>query len=289
MGLAAPALAIAGAVCSAAATIFIRHGLRRSGAYAGFWINLLVGTAGLWIAVFLTGGFGPPTFAGIALFASAGLLGTVGGRFLRFISIEQVGAAIASALINLYPLFASGFAILLLGERVTPPIVAGTVVIALGTMLLSTGGRRVGFRRWQVGLPILSAACFGAVAILRKLGLAHTGAVAGSAVNVTTALIAFTAFAIASRQLDNLRCRGQSLAYFVAAGVAENAAVFLNVLALGVGTVSVVAPLYGTSPIFVLLLSFFFLRGVERATPRVVAGTVLIVVGVYLITGLSRH
>ena len=48
MGLAAPALAIAGAVCSAAATVFIRHGLRRSGAYAGFWINLLVGAVGLW-------------------------------------------------------------------------------------------------------------------------------------------------------------------------------------------------------------------------------------------------
>ena len=134
-----------------------------------------------------------------------------------------------------------------------------------------------------------AAACFGAVAVMRKLGLAHTGAVAGSAVNVTTALVAFTAFAVASRQLGNIRCRGQSLAYFVAAGVAENAAVFLNVLALGVGTVSVVAPLYGTSPIFVLLLSVFFLRGVERATPRIVAGTVLIVLGVYLITGLARR
>ncbi len=59
---------------------------------------------------------------------------------------------------------------------------------------------------------------------------------------------------------------------------------FLNVVALGLGTVSVVAPLYGSSPIFVLLLSYFFLRGIEILTGRIVAGTALIVLGVYLIT-----
>ena len=53
------------------------------------------------------------------------------------------------------------------------------------------------------------------------------------------------------------------------------------------GTVSVVTPLYGTSPIFTLALSFFFLRGVERLTGRVVAGTVLIVLGIYLLTALA--
>lgn len=289
MPFSAPDLALGGALCSAGATILIRQGLRTGGAYAGFWINLLVGTAGLWAAVLLTGGFGRPSPSGIALFAAAGLLGTVGGRLLRFISIEQVGASIAAALINLYPLFASGFAVLLLGERVTLPIVAGTGVIALGTTLLSVGGQRIGFRAWQLGLPILSAACFGAVAVMRKLGLAHTGAVAGSAVNVSTALVAFTAFLVASGQLRALSIRGWSLAHFVAAGVAENAAVFLNVVALSVGTVSVVAPLYGSSPIFVLGLSFVFLPGVERPTGRVVAGTLLIVLGVYLITALSRR
>jgi drug/metabolite transporter (DMT)-like permease len=113
------------------------------------------------------------------------------------------------------------------------------------------------------------------------------GAVPGSAVNVTTALVAFTAFLLASGQVPRLRYRGTSLAYFVAAGVAENGAVFLNVVALGMGTVSVVSPLYGTSPVFVLLLSFFFLSGVEKLTGRIVAGTLLIVAGVGLITALS--
>jgi hypothetical protein len=47
------ALALAGALGSASATILIRQGLRESNAYAGFWLNLAVGTLGLWVAVWL--------------------------------------------------------------------------------------------------------------------------------------------------------------------------------------------------------------------------------------------
>jgi len=279
-------VALAAALASAGATIFIRQGLRRDSPFTGFWINLVVGTVGLWTAVLLTGGVGRLSVAGFALFALAGLVGTVGGRLLRFISIEQVGASIAAALTNLNPLFASGLAILLLGERVTAPIVAGTAVIVAGTILLSVGGRHFGVRPSQLALPVLSAACFGVVAILRKVGLSQMGAVVGSAINVTAALVAFTAFLLASGNRDAMTCRGRSLAHFAAAGVAENTAVFLNVVALSLGTVSVVAPLYGTAPIFVLFLSFFFLRGVEAFSGRVVLGTLLIVLGVYLITAL---
>jgi uncharacterized membrane protein len=280
-------LALVAACLSAGATIFIRQGLRDGGIYAGFWINLCVGTAGLWIAVFLTGGVGHLSPSGVAFFVLAGLVGTIGGRLLRFVSIEQVGASIAAALINLNPLIASCLAILLLGERVTVPIVVGTLVIVGGTVLLSAGGRRLGVRPRQLALPVLSAACFGTVAILRKLGLSQTGAVVGSAINVSTAFLGFTALLVASGQRSAISCRGRSLAYFIAAGVAENAAVFLTVVALSLGTVSVVAPLYGTAPIFVLLLSFFFLRGIDTLSVRVVAGTVLIVLGVYLITALA--
>jgi drug/metabolite transporter (DMT)-like permease len=39
-------------------------------------------------------------------------------------------------------------------------------------------------------------------------------------------------------------------------------------------------------PLFVLALSAAFLRHVERVSARLVVGTLLIVLGVYLITGL---
>lgn len=282
-------LALVSAVLSAGSTILIRQGLRGSTPYSGFWINLVVGTGGLWAAVLLTGGLGRLSLSGVIFFGLAGLIGTTGGRLLRFISIDQVGASIAAALINLNPLVSTSLAVLLLGERVTLPILTGTVVIVVGTTLLSIGSLRLGVRPRHLSLPILSATCFGVVAILRKLGLTQTGPIVGSAVNATTALIAFTSFLAASGNLGAIRCRRRNLAYFAAAGLAENTSVFLTVVALGLGTVSVVTPLTATAPIFVLFLSLAFLRGIEHLPLRVVVGTLLIVLGVYLITALSHR
>jgi DME family drug/metabolite transporter len=281
------ALALSSALLSAAATVLIRQGLRGSGPYTGVWINMLVGTVCLWAAVFLTGGVGRPTPTAVGLFILAGLIGTVAGRVLRFFAIEAVGASITGAFMNVTPLVSSGLAILLLGEHVTVPIVAGTLVIVAGATLLSFGGRSLGVRPVQLWLPILSATCFGIVAIVRKLGLSGMGPVPGTAVNVTTALAVFTGFLLASGQGRLMACRGPSLAYFIAAGVTENLGVFLVVLALSVGTVSVVAPLTNVTPLFVILFSLLFLRGIESLNARVIGGSALIVVGAVLVTALG--
>jgi uncharacterized membrane protein len=280
-------LALTAAFLGAGATILIRQGLRGSDPYTGFWINVIVGAVGSWVLVAATGGPGPVTATALVFFVLAGLVGTVAGRLLRFLAIERVGASIAAAVVNLNPLIATLLAIALLGEHVTVPVVTGTIVITLGTVLLSTGGQRLGFRPRLLLFPLASATCFGMVSILRKIGLSGAGPIIGMALNVTTAAVAFAAFMLASGQRGGLICRGRPLAYFVGAGLMENTAVFLNIVALGMGTVTVVTPLYGTSPIFTLLLSFFFLRGVERLTLRLIGGTVLIVAGIYLLTAFT--
>src|SRR5262249_53285228 len=174
----------------------------------------------------------------------------------------------------------------ILCERVTVPIVIGTLVIVVGTTLLSAGGRSTGIRPVALLLPLTSALCFGVVAILRKIGLMGMTPVFGFAVNVTAALIAYTAFLIATRQRALMLCRGQSLVYFMLAGGAGDGGVFLLLEGLSRGPVSVVGPPVRVSPIFVLALSFFFLRGIDILNRRIVLGTLLIVSGVYLITAL---
>jgi DME family drug/metabolite transporter len=280
-------LALAAALCSASSTIFIRQGLRGGDPYTAAWISFAVGTIGLWLGVLLTGAAVHVSAEGILLFVLAGLIGTVGGRLSRFIGIQKVGASVAAAIGNLQPLIASGLAIALLGERVTLPILAGTMVIVFGTVLLSASGQRMGFRPWQLAFPLLSATCFGVVAVLRKVGLGHAGPLLGAAINLTTAVIAYTALLVASGHRGLLTIPRRNAVHFVAAGVAENAGVFMTIVALSFGAVSVVTPLTACTPLFVLLLSPFFLRGVEVPTGRVVTGTLLIVFGVYLITALS--
>src|SRR5439155_19390518 len=100
------------------------------------------------------------------------------------------------------PSVPSTLAIVLLGDRVTVPTVVGPAVIVAGTTLLSAGGMRLGLRPGQLVLPLLSPVCFGVVAVLRKLGLSDTGPIVGSAINVTTALVAFTVFLLASGRAE---------------------------------------------------------------------------------------
>jgi uncharacterized membrane protein len=230
---------------------------------------------------------GAPSRTSVAFFALAGLVGTVGGRLLRFMSIEAVGASAAAAVGSLNPLISTVLAIVFLGEHVTAPVLVGTVVIVVGTALLSSSGRGWAVHPRKLALPLMSAFCLGVVAVLRKIGLGGMAPVPGFAVNVTAAFVAFTAFLVASRQTGEIACGGRSLLYFALAGVAENLAVFMILTALSLGTVNVVVPLSSVSPIFVLVLSFFFLRGLEILTARIVIGTVLIVIGVWLLTALA--
>jgi DME family drug/metabolite transporter len=284
VSLAPHLLALAAAVSSASATVLIRQGLRHGNFYVGFWINVIVGVVGLWGAVLVLEPADAYRASAIPLFMLSGIIGTAGGRLLRFVSIEKVGAPVAASIINLNPFIATGLAILVLGERVTLPMIAGTGVIVLGTTLLSLSGRQVGFQLLYLFYPFLSASCFGAVAIIRKLGLSHTGPLFGSAVNITTALVTFTAFLLASGNRQVLVWHGRGLVYFVGAGIAENLSVFLVLVALGLGEVSVVAPLAGTAPLFVLPFTSLFLKGVEQLTGRIVIGAILIVLGVFLLT-----
>jgi uncharacterized membrane protein len=280
-------LALASALCSAVSTMLIQRGLRHANFYAGFWINIVVGMIGLWSVVLLMVPADAYHWSAVPYFVLSGVVGTAAGRLFRVVAIEKVGAPVAASINNLSPFIASGLAILLLGERVTLPILLGTLVIVLGTILLSQSGRHVGFRVRHLLYPLLSASCFGVVAILRKLGLGHAGPLFDSAINNTAAMVAATVFVLASGKREALVCNGRSLLYFIGGGIAENTGVFLVLVALGFGEVSVVTPLAGTAPLFVLLLTVLFLGG-EQLSGRIVVGAVFIVLGVFLLTGANR-
>ncbi|HKW95502.1 MAG TPA: EamA family transporter [Methylomirabilota bacterium] len=278
------AIALSSAMCSAVATILIQRGLDRSNFYAGAWINVVVGAVIAWAATLLLVPFEQYSWSAVPYFVASGVIGTAGGRLFRVLAIEKVGAPVAASVNNLAPLIASGLAIALLGEHVTPPIVTGTLVIVVGTILLSISGRYVGFQVRHLIYPFLSASCFGIVAIIRKVGLSHAGPLFDASINVSAALVASTAFVLASGNVRSLRCDRRSLLYFIGGGIAENSGVFLLLLALGFGDVSVVTPLAGTAPLFVLLLAYLFPTLKGRLNWRVVVGAFLIVLGVVLLS-----
>ena len=265
--------------------MLIQRGLRRSNFYAGFWLNVAVGAVGLWAAVLLFVPRDQYNWHAAPYFIASGVVGTAAGRLFRVAAIEKVGASVSAAILNLAPLISTVLAIVLLGERITLAILTGTLVVVAGTILLSMSGRHVGFRPRDLVYPFVSAACFGVVAILRKLGLGLAGPLFDSAINITAALIASTTFVLAAGKLPAIRYDRRSFLYFAGGGAFENTGVFLLIFALGLGEVSVVVPLAGTSPLFVLLLAYCFPSGIERLSWRLITGAVLIVLGVFLLTG----
>ena len=280
-------LALASAFFSAIATMFIQRGLERSNFYAGFWINVMVGVVGLWAAVFA---LIPPSsydWRALPYFIFSGVAGTAAGRFFRVASIDKVGAPVASAIGNLAPLVATGLAVAMLGEQVTFAILAGTLVIVAGTVLLSLSGKHVGFPARYLIYPFMAAWCFGMVQVVRKMGLSDTGPLFDAAINITAAMVASTAFVAASGKVRLLRCDRRSFGYFAVGGACENFGVLLVIVALGFGDVSVVSPLSATAPLFVLLLAFVFPSGSKKLGWRVALGTMLIVLGVVLLTVLK--
>src|SRR5436190_937791 len=231
-------IALASACFSAIGTMLIQRGLRHSNFYAGFWINIAVGVVGLWSAVLL---FVPPEewdWSGLPYFIVSGIVGTACGRLFRVAAIEKVGGPVAAAIGNLAPLIATGLAIALLGEQVTVAILTGTLVIVLGTILLSLSGKHVGFPARFLIYPFLAAICFGVVQIARKLGLSQAGPLFDAALNISAAMVASTAFVIASGNLRSLLVERTSLLFLSLGGAAENTGVLLVIVALGLGNAS---------------------------------------------------
>ncbi len=65
------------------------------------------------------------------------------GRLFNFTGVRLVGASRASIIIGTSPLFSAGLAVWLLGEKLSAPILAGTVLIIIGVGVILSGRREV--------------------------------------------------------------------------------------------------------------------------------------------------
>ncbi len=74
------------------------------------------------------------------------------------------------------------------------------------------------------------------------------------------------------------------MTFFGIAGTMDSLALIALFLALEFGQVTIVGPLSGTVPLFVLLLAFLFLKESEVVHKRLILAAILVVVGVVLLT-----
>lgn len=223
-------------------------------------------------------------------FAVAGLLGSLLGRVCYFEGIARLGASRAEPLKALLPVFSVVGAVLALGERVTPLLLAGVGVVVVGVVAVATEARASPVTatgrqfRVDVAFPVLAALLYGVDPVFTAVGLAAgTPPAVGVGTRAVAAAAGFGAY-LAWRGIRGERTASVAVTGpLLVAGVANTGYLLAYYAALSRARVVVVTPVLATAPLFVVAGAALFLRGTERVTPRLAAGTALVVAGVVLV------
>ncbi len=123
--------------------VLTRLGLAGVRISLGTLVSLAASLLALLLCAFLFNqeGFGLLSWPVAVWFAMTGVVGYPLGRRLNFQAIHHLGAARATPLMSSSPLFAILIAAAFTGEAVTPPLVAGAVMIVAGLALVMSGNR----------------------------------------------------------------------------------------------------------------------------------------------------
>ena len=279
-------LALFGSFWFAVSMIFINRGVLAVDYFKGLLANL--GINALCLCVYLS-----LSADRIDLWASANLLFVVIGifvpgvsRFFIFKGMERLGAPISACLTNSTPLFAIVFAVFFLGERPTVTNLLGAVSIVTGIISLSWRGAAKTWRTRDLLFPLTAAFLFAGRDNLVRVGVLQIGspimgAAIASVVSLATMALLYVAFAD-HKPLGPLGLRG--LALFGVSGFMNFLSYVFIYTALSMERVSLISPLVNASSLFVVPLSFIFLKDVEKLTARKIGATALVILGVLLIS-----
>ena len=282
-----PVLSLLAAVCWGFNAIFISKGLKGSNSFAGAFFSMLIASLIYLIANLLTGAINETipyenfltlSFAGFVSFSLAYLF--------YFYSIGSIGVSRATSITSSRPLIAAVLAVLLLGEVMTVPIGAGTVFMVAGVVLVTMRDQVTSKVKPRIGkfFAILTAFCWGLYPILVKAGLQGLQSVfKASLIMMVMATALYVLLIICVGRLRLLfSINKRSLRFFALSGLANSSANLLYFAALMITQVTIVTPLSNLYPFFALILGVIMLN--EKATLKIVFGTVLIFVGVLFIT-----
>ena len=281
-------LALLAAFCFAVSHILIRRGLVNSNALTASVISLGISAIVAWTLALSFVPISHLATPALWYFIVAGVFAPGLGRTLNFIGIARIGVARAVPIVNSSPMFASVFAVLLLGEAWPLQNVTGTSLVILGVVILSAAKPVEGqWRKMDVVYPVFGAMSFGVSSTLRKAGLLVDNIpLLGAAITATTGLVFSLALLQAKGGRKIFVLPRQVIGWQLAAGLFNSAAMLLVFYALGVGQVVVVEPLVASNPVLSTILAAVFLRDLESVSARVIAGALCTVTGTLLIITL---
>ena len=275
------AIALCAAIVYALSFILSKRGLRHSTPITITFVSFLVQTVVLFGVVFAYTGLPDTSTLLFFIYVISGILQAL-VRQLTYIGIEKIGAARSGPIRASVPIWSAAIAIFFLGEKMTVAIAAGTLLVVGGILLISwhAGEAVKDFRPWYIAAPLLAALLGGVIYPLRRYALrfSHEQIYFGAVVGAVGFLCVCIYLALPTTK-ETLVWNRASLGYFIAGGALESLGLLLVFYALTFGPVILVTPMTATLPLWIVLGGKFFLRDVEKITPRIVAGAAFVVAG----------
>lgn len=178
---------------------------------------------------------------------------------------------------------------IVLREPATMPVVAGGVIISIGTFVLigkdkkkKKQGKKVFNTKSYIFLAIMSAIFAALTNILAKIGIEDVDS--NVATFIRTVVIIIFAWGIVLFQgtvKDLKKISRKSSIFLILSGAATGFSWLCYFAALAIGKVSIVNPIDKFSVVLTMILSFIILK--EKPTKSTVAGAVLITIGTALL------
>ncbi len=277
-------LALVAAVCFGAQAVFARASMRYLHPQAGATVTIVTAALVFWSLLVWQLEWAMWRSPAVWVFLSNGLAHPLISMSLSFEANRRMGATVSATIAATAPLFATAGAVLGLGETLSPEIFVGTLGTVTGIILLSWS--KPGARSW----PLLALAFPTGAAMVRAFN--HVWGKFGLSLLAEPLLAATLSFSLSGALSIGLfrlrtgefphRLPRAGLVWATLSGIVSAIAILAMYTALTTGLVVVVSPVINTYPLFTLLVALAFRQ--ERLSPRILAGVLLVVAGVMLIS-----
>lgn len=230
------------------------------------------------------------TLKSLLVFLLVGVIGTIIATSLYFVGTKRLGASVTAPVRNASLLVTVVIALFLLGESATFAHIAGIFLILIGVVIVARkiSGDRSGSisEKYSLDLllPIGAMIGFGLADSLIKIGLSEKTPVwLGIAIMHSISLLILSGYYLwkGDSLLDPFLVEENYL--YLGAGLSLAGGLVSLFLGLNIADLVVVIPLKSLAPLFVLILSYSFMRRLEIINKTIILGTALIVSGTILI------
>ena len=273
-------------LCFAIASLLAQRGYHQGPAPWGVWITIAGNCVFLLAGHFLLESDTRLLVVDNLIFVVVGLLVPGATRVLSFRGIRTMGSAVTSTIINTTPMFSTVLAVLVLGERPGPLVLLGVALTVAGLITVSWVGRQATFNKLELIYPLSCALIFSLKDVTVRWGLADGGGQPVLAAGIAALTSTITIFFMTRwfQREKFVLPPAKVLWWFVWSGIFTGGSFLFMYVALSMERVTIVAPLFNSYAIFVLLLTPFMARRIESITGRKVAGAALVVAGIFLVS-----